>query len=65
MFNLKRLKEVAKPETIEERRSRIVHETHLDAIVDKAIKELEDSKIHIVAAIGNEDFLDKINLSDI
>lgn len=32
--------------------------------VDKAIKELEDSKIHIVAAIGNEDFLDKINLSD-
>lgn len=44
MFNLKRLKEVAKPETIEERRSRIVHETHLDAIVDKAIKELDEER---------------------
>lgn len=44
MFNLKRLKEVAKPETIEERRSRIVHETHLDAIVDKATKELEEER---------------------
>lgn len=44
MFNLKRLKEVAKPETIEERRSRIVHETHLDAIVDKATKELDEER---------------------
>ena len=44
MFNLKRLKEVAKPETIEERRSSIVHETHLDAIVDKATKELEEER---------------------
>ena len=44
MFNLERLKEVAKPETIEERRSRIVHETHLDAIVDKATKELDEER---------------------
>lgn len=44
MFDLKRLKEVVKPETIEERRSRIVHETHLDAIVDKAIKELDEER---------------------
>lgn len=44
MFNLKRLKEVAKPETIEERRSRIVHETHLGAIVDKATKELDEER---------------------
>ena len=44
MFNLKRLKEIVKPETIEERRSRIVHETHLAAIVDKATKELEEER---------------------
>lgn len=44
MFNLKRLKEIAKPETIEERRSRIVHETHLAAIVDKATKELDEER---------------------
>lgn len=44
MFDLKRLKEIAKPETIEERRSRIVHETHLDAIVDKATKELDEER---------------------
>lgn len=31
---------------------------------DRALKELEDSKIHIVAAIGNEEFIDKINSSD-
>ena len=44
MFNLKRLKEIVKPETIEERRSRIVHETHLAAIVDKATKELDEER---------------------
>lgn len=44
MFNLKKLKEIVKPETIEERRSRIVHETHLDAIVDKATKELDEER---------------------
>lgn len=32
--------------------------------IDKAIKELEDSKIHIVAAIGNENFIERINTSD-
>ena len=32
--------------------------------IDKAIKELEDSKIHIVAAIGNDDFIDRVNKSD-
>lgn len=31
--------------------------------VDKALKELEDSKIHIVAAIGNDQFIDKVNAS--
>lgn len=32
--------------------------------IDKAIKELEDSKIHIVAAIGTENFIERINTSD-
>lgn len=32
--------------------------------IDKAIKELEDSKIHIVAAIGNESFIERINASE-
>lgn len=32
--------------------------------VDKAIKELEDSKIHIVAAIGSEEFINRVNASE-
>ena len=31
--------------------------------VEKAIKALEDSKIHIVAAIGNDEFIEKVNAS--
>lgn len=32
--------------------------------VEKAIKELEDSKIHIVAAIGSDKFIERVNASD-
>lgn len=32
--------------------------------IEKAIKELEDSKIHIVAAIGSNEFIDKVKSSD-
>lgn len=32
--------------------------------VDKAIQELEDSKIHIVAAIGNDEFIKRVNASE-
>lgn len=32
--------------------------------VEKALKELEDSKIHIVAAIGNDEFIKRVNSSE-
>ncbi|MBP3201832.1 MAG: AAA family ATPase [Lachnospiraceae bacterium] len=32
--------------------------------VDRAIKELEDSKIHIVAAIGGDEFIKRVNSSE-